>query len=94
MADAVPPGPAPDGVHAMIEWLIREPAERGLVRTDPEALFARFAVPRPAWPILKSGGRDDLYRLGVHPNLIFKWLLWSGRATLKPFAVSHFFDRR
>jgi hypothetical protein len=85
---------APAGVHAMIERLIREPAERGLVRSDPDALFDRFGVPASARPVLKTGGRDDLHALGVHPNLIFKWLLWSGRATMKPFDIGHFFDRR
>lgn len=84
----------PPGVHVMIEHLIATPADRALVRTDPEALFDRFDVPLAARPVLKSGGRDDLHGLGVHPNLIFKWLLWSGRATMKPFDIGHFFGRR
>jgi hypothetical protein len=78
----------------MIEWLIHQPADRALVRSDPAALFDRFAVPDAARPTLLAGGRDELYAIGVHPNLIFKWLLWSGRATMKPFAIGHFFDRR
>jgi hypothetical protein len=88
------PEAAPAGVHALIEHLIREPSDRGLVRSDPDALFDRFGVAAAARPVLKTGGRDDLYGIGVHPNLIFKWLLWSGRATMKPFPIGHFFDRR
>ncbi len=25
------------------------------------------------------GRRDDLHRLGIHPNRVIKWLIWSGR---------------
>jgi 2'-aminobiphenyl-2,3-diol 1,2-dioxygenase small subunit len=78
----------------MIEWLIREPGDRPLVKSEPAVLFDRFDVPVTARPTLLTGGRDDLYAMGVHPNLIFKWLLWSGRATMKPFPIGHFFDRR
>jgi 2'-aminobiphenyl-2,3-diol 1,2-dioxygenase small subunit len=28
------------------------------------------------------------------PNLIIKWLIWSGRATITPFPISYYFDRR
>lgn len=78
----------------MIEWLIRHPTDRALVRSDPAALFDRFEVPPSARGVLTTGGRDELYAMGVHPNLIFKWLLWSGRATMKPFDIGHFFNRR
>ncbi|WP_300574845.1 hypothetical protein [Phenylobacterium sp.] len=85
---------APPGVHAMIHHLIATPADRGLIRTDPTQLFDRFGVPDAAREVLNQGGRDDLHGLGIHPNLIIKWLIWSGRATITPFAISYYFDRR
>ena len=85
---------APEGVHAMIHHLIATPADRGLIRTDPAQLFDRFGVPEGAREVLSQGGRDDLHGLGIHPNLIIKWLIWSGRATITPFAISYYFDRR
>lgn len=85
---------APAGVHAMIEHLVRTPAERSLVKDDPEALFARFAVDPAARDVLQAGSRDELAALGIHGNYVIKWLIWSGRPTMPFFAISHFFDRR
>lgn len=84
----------PPGVHALIEHLVRAPAERGLVKSDPESLFDRFAINESARAVLRGGSRDDLSRMGVHGNYVIKWLIWSGRPTLPFFAMSHFFDRR
>jgi hypothetical protein len=84
----------PEGVHAMIHHLIQAPADRRLVKEDDEALFDRFGVPAEARPVLHAGGRDDIHALGVHPNLIMKWLIWSGRTTIKGFPISYYFDRR
>lgn len=85
---------APAGVTELIEHLVRHPEERGLVKVDPDTLFARFAVAEEARPVLRQGTRDELSRLGVHGNYVIKWLIWSGRPTLPFFAMSHFFDRR
>lgn len=85
---------APPGVHALIEHLVRHPEERGLAKSDPDALFARFDVAEEARPVLREGSRDDISRMGVHGNYVIKWLIWSGRPTLPFFAMSHFFDRR
>ena len=85
---------APAGVHAMIEHLVRHPAERGYAKSDPDALFDRFAVDPAAREVLRTGSRDALSGLGMHGNYVIKWLIWSGRPTLPFFAMSHFFDRR
>lgn len=85
---------APAGVHALIEHLVRHPEERGLVKSDPGALFARFGVDPAAQAVLRDGSRDEISRMGVHGNYVIKWLIWSGRPTLPFFAMSHFFDRR
>ncbi|AHE55457.1 hypothetical protein [Sphingomonas sanxanigenens] len=85
---------APAGVHALIEHLVRHPEERGLVTSDPGALFARFGVDEAAQAVLRDGSRDAISRIGVHGNYVIKWLIWSGRPTLPFFAISHFFDRR
>lgn len=85
---------APPGVHAMIEHLITAPQDRVLVRTAPEALFLRFGVPVDVWPVLRTGGRDDLAALNIHGNLVIKWLIWSGRPTVTVFPISYYFDRR
>jgi hypothetical protein len=85
---------APAGVHELIEHLVRTPGERGLVKSDPDALFARFGVEDGARETLRSGGRDAISLMGVHGNYVIKWLIWSGRPTLPFFAMSHFFDRR
>ena len=45
-------------------------------------------------PILRGGSRDELSALGIHPNMVVKWLIWSGRPTMPFFAISHYFDRR
>lgn len=84
----------PPGVHALIEHLVRHPEERPLVKTDPDALFARFGIGEEARAVLREGTRDELSRIGVHGNYVIKWLIWSGRPTLPFFAMSHFFDRR
>ena len=84
----------PRGVHAMIHHLIATPDDRSLVKSDPDALFDRFEVPEMARPTLRSGGRDDLYALHIHPNLTIKWLIWSGRSTIPFFPISYYFDRR
>ena len=85
---------APQGVHALIEHLIETPADRGLIRTTPDVLFDRFEVPADVREVLRTGGRDDLARLGIHPNLVIKWLIWSGRPTMPFFSIDHYFARR
>jgi 2'-aminobiphenyl-2,3-diol 1,2-dioxygenase, small subunit len=85
---------APAGVHELIEHLIRSPADRPLVKTGPEPLFDRFGVAQAVRSVLRSGGRDELSALGIHPNMVVKWLIWSGRPTMPFFAISHYFDRR
>ena len=87
------PGP-PQGVHALIEHLIETPADRGLIKTTPDVLFDRFDVPVEVREVLRTGGRDDLARLGIHPNLVIKWLIWSGRPTMPFFAIDYYFARR
>jgi 2'-aminobiphenyl-2,3-diol 1,2-dioxygenase, small subunit len=84
----------PPGVHALIEHLIETPADRGLIKTTPDVLFERFAVPVEVREVLRTGGRDDLARLGIHPNLVIKWLIWSGRPTMPFFAIDYYFARR
>lgn len=84
----------PHGVHALIEHLIETPADRGLIKTTPEVLFDRFEVPTDVREVLRTGGRDDLARLGIHPNLVIKWLIWSGRPTMPFFAIDYYFARR
>jgi 2'-aminobiphenyl-2,3-diol 1,2-dioxygenase small subunit len=84
----------PHGVHPLIEHLIRTPEDRGLIRTAPDALFDRFGVPEPARAVLRTGGRDDLHRLGIHPNFVIKWLIWSGRPTMPFFPIDYYFARR
>ena len=78
----------------MIHHLIATPADRALIKSDDGVLFDRFGVPEAARPILRTGGRDDLHALGLHPNLLMKWLIWSGRSTIAGFPISHYFDRR
>lgn len=84
----------PQGVHALIEHLIETPADRGLVKTTPDVLFDRFNVPADVREVLRTGGRDDLARLGIHPNMVIKWLIWSGRPTMPFFAIDYYFARR
>ncbi len=84
----------PQGVHALIEHLIETPADRGLIKTTPDVLFDRFNVPAEVREVLRTGGRDDLARLGIHPNLVIKWLIWSGRPTMPFFAIDYYFARR
>lgn len=85
---------APQGVHALIEHLIETPADRGLIKTTPDELFDRFDVPAEVREVLRTGSRDDLASLGIHPNLVIKWLIWSGRPTMPFFAIDYYFARR
>lgn len=84
----------PQGVHALVEHLIETPADRGLIKTSPDVLFDRFDVPAEVREVLRTGGRDDLARLGIHPNLVIKWLIWSGRPTMPFFPIDYYFARR
>jgi 2'-aminobiphenyl-2,3-diol 1,2-dioxygenase, small subunit len=84
----------PPGVHALIEHLIETPADRALVRTQPDELFDRFQIPAEVREDLRGGGRDDLHRLGIHPNFVIKWLIWSGRPTMPFFPIDYYFARR
>lgn len=81
-------------VHAMVAHLVRHPEERELVKTDPDALFDRFAISDALRPILRQGSRDEISQAGVHGNYVIKWLIWSGRPTMPFFSINHFFDRR
>jgi 2'-aminobiphenyl-2,3-diol 1,2-dioxygenase, small subunit len=81
-------------VHALIEHLVRNPEDRARVKSEPDTLFERFAVPADERAVLLTGTRDEISRLGVHGNYVIKWLIWSGRPTMPFFAISHFFDRR
>ncbi|HEY0683501.1 MAG TPA: hypothetical protein VGD45_14295 [Steroidobacter sp.] len=85
---------APQGVHELIEHLIETPGDRSLIRTTPDVLFDRFDVPAEVREVLRTGGRDDLHRLGIHPNLVIKWLIWSGRPTMPFFPIDYYFARR
>ena len=85
---------APQGVHELIEHLIETPGDRALIRTSPDVLFDRFEVPADVREVLRTGGRDDLSRLGIHPNLVIKWLIWSGRPTMPFFSIDYYFARR
>ncbi|MET0534071.1 MAG: hypothetical protein ABW171_07590 [Steroidobacter sp.] len=84
----------PRGINTLIEHLIDTPADRALIRNDPEVLFDRFEIPAEVRETLRSGGRDDLYRLGIHPNFVIKWLIWSGRPTMPFFPIDYYFARR
>ena len=84
----------PRGVHELIEYLIETPGDRGLIRTSPDVLFDRFDVSAPVRDTLRTGGRDALHRLGIHPNLVIKWLIWSGRPTMPFFPIDYYFARR
>lgn len=84
----------PRGVHALIEHLIETPADRGLIRTSPDELFERFDIPADVRETLRSGGRDDLHYLGIHPNLTIKWLAWPGRPTRPCFPIDYYYARR
>jgi len=90
MAAALPPA----GVHDMIEHLIRHPADRALIKSDPTPLFERFGVPERVRDVLRNGGRDDLAALAIHGNLVIKWLIWSGRPTMPFFPIDYYFARR
>jgi 2'-aminobiphenyl-2,3-diol 1,2-dioxygenase, small subunit len=92
-APLIPPWP-PRGVHELIEHLLDTPADRPLIRSDPDLLFDRFQVSEDVRETLRNGGRDDLYRLGIHPNFIVKWLIWSGRPSLPVFPLDYYFSRR
>ena len=81
-------------MHPLIEHLIETPSDRGLIKTAPDQLFDRFDVPAEVREVLRTGGRDDLARLGVHPNLVIKWLIWSGRPTMPFFPIDYYFARR
>jgi len=85
---------APHGVHALIEHLIETPADRAKIRTFPDVLFDRFDVAEDVREVLRNGSRDDLARLGIHPNFVIKWLIWSGRPTLPFFPIDYYFARR
>ncbi|MBZ6377160.1 hypothetical protein B5C34_06320 [Pacificimonas flava] len=78
----------------MIEHLVRNPADRALVKEDPDILFDRFGVEPATRELLRGGSRDELSNSGIHGNYVIKWLIWSGRPTMKFFPMSHFFDRR
>ena len=95
MAEATTAGVVPPrGVHALIEHLIETPADRPLIRTSLDVLLDRFDVAAEVRETLRSGGRDDLSRLGIHPNLVIKWLIWSGRPTMPFFPIDYYFSRR
>jgi len=81
-------------IHALIEHLIETPADRALIRTRPDELFERFEIPMDMRETLRTGGRDELSRLGVHPNFVIKWLIWSGRPTMPFFPIDYYFARR
>jgi hypothetical protein len=84
----------PAGVHEMIEHLIAAPEDRALVKRDLDLLCDRFGIDAQAREVLRRGGRDDLAALGIHGNLVVKWLIWSARPTMPFFPIGYYFDRR
>lgn len=95
MQATVAGGGAPHSVHRMIEHLIRVAEDRTALRDGGlDALMDRFAVPAHFRSVLRDGERDELSALGIHPNYVIKWLIWSGRPTMPFFRIGHYFDRR
>ncbi|WP_022958204.1 hypothetical protein [Spongiibacter tropicus] len=86
--------PAPQAIHRLVEHLVATPHDRQLLKSGPESLFERFDIPKAQREALLRSDRDELYALGVHPNFVIKWLIWSGRPTMAFFPISYYFDRR
>ena len=80
-------------VHRLIERLPGNPAAVERLRNDPERLFDEFGLSSEERAGLREGTRAALDRLGVHPSMQFKFMVATGRSSLKLGSVRTYLDR-
>lgn len=86
-------GAPPLRVHRFIETLASSPDIRAQFLADPGPLFEQFALEGEQQAALREGTVEALRRIGVHPSMMFKFLIATGRAPIKFGSARYYLDR-
>ncbi len=80
-------------VHRLIEGIMSDPENRKLLDADPSALFDRFAIEPAHREHVRAASVEALAAIGVHPSMIFKLLIATGRSPVKMGSARYYLDR-
>jgi hypothetical protein len=80
-------------VHRFIEKLASSPESRAQFLADPGPLFDQFALEHAQRAALREGTVEALRKIGVHPSMVFKFLIATGRAPIKFGSARYYLDR-
>jgi hypothetical protein len=80
-------------VHRLIEAIASSPENRAQFLADPQPLLDRFALEPEHHAVLRVGTVEALRGIGVHPSMMFKFLIATGRAPIKLGSARFYLDR-
>lgn len=80
-------------VHRFIETIAASPENRAQFLADPAPLFDQFALESEQQAALREGTVEALRKIGVHPSMMFKFLIATGRAPIKFGSARYYLDR-
>ena len=83
----------PFDVHRFIEAIASNAETRALFLSDPGALLDRLALEPAEAEALRRGTPEALRGIGVHPGMIFKFLVATGRSPVKLGSARYYLDR-
>lgn len=78
-------------VHRLIQDLARDGEKAGQFAADMEPFFEAYELAEQEKQLLRSGSREDMIELGIHPNLQMKYMRVSkpprpaGPSPLQPY---------
>ncbi|CAG9243248.1 conserved hypothetical protein [Paraburkholderia unamae] len=82
----------PAELHRLISAALRDAALADLIRTAPQETYAAWQVPAWQRELLTADLGEAMERIGVHPNLRFKFLAMRGVLKLQPASVAPFLE--
>ena len=83
----------PFALHRFIETMASSAENRALFLADPDALLQRFPLEPQQAAALRAGTAEALRNAGVHPSMIFKFLIATGRSPVKLGSARYYLDR-
>ncbi|SDC47685.1 hypothetical protein [Paraburkholderia lycopersici] len=82
----------PVELHRLISAALRDNALADLIRTAPDEAYSAYQVPAWQQELLVADLGDAMNRIGVHPNLRFKFLALRGLLKLQSASVAPFLE--
>jgi hypothetical protein len=85
--------PPPQRVHRMIERMMADLPLRATFLAEPDKVMEQFEVEPEFRGALRAGETEALRGMGVHPSMLFKLLLATGRCPVNMGSIGYYLDR-